>query len=127
MTTRFYPALHLGDFDTAPVALARVGVTGAAAELIVATLNGRPSEPAAFQAQFAGDEHVTAAQPLLVLVRTAAGSFGLYVGYFSLLSDTRAAALLKLSAALIDDVLTGEYEVPTIDAFPWDEPAEIRQ
>lgn len=124
---RFYPVLHLGDFETAAAALGSVGVTGAAAELVISSLVDRPNEPAAFQAQFSGDEHVTAAQPLLVVIQTATGSFGLYVGYFSMLSDTRAAALLKLSAAIIDDVLAGEYEMPTIDAFLWNELAEIPQ
>lgn len=123
MHDKYYPALHMGDFDDPHIALRSVGVTGHAADLCIAGMHGSAGEPAAYLANIEGEDENAASQPMLVMLPLECNRVGLYLGFFGLLADSREAALMLAIDGVVDATLAGEIvEPPSFDAFAWKQP-----
>jgi hypothetical protein len=128
MHEKYYPALHMGDFDDPHVALNSVGVTGHMAELLIAGMNDAPGELAAYLANLEGEEENAASQPMLVMLPLERNRVGLYLGFFGLLANSHDAALALAVEGVTDAALTGEIKGPlTFEAFQWKQPRRVLQ
>jgi hypothetical protein len=128
MHGKYYPALHMGDFDDLHVALRSVGVTGHAADLCIAGLCDSDGVPVAYMANLAGEDENLPSQPMLVMLPLEDNRVGLYLGFFGLLADSRDAALMLGVEGVIDAAAAGEFEEPpTFDAFAWNTPRRVLQ
>ncbi|QNB10898.1 hypothetical protein G5S35_04465 [Paraburkholderia tropica] len=128
MSGKFYPAVHMGNFDNPHSALHSVGVTGQGADLFIAGMDYALGEPVTQLVNIKGEEEDAAIHPMLVLLPLEHNRVGLYLGFFGLLADSREAALMLAARGLIDVALSGGFETPpTLDAFPWTEPRSAMQ
>ncbi|WP_322008276.1 hypothetical protein [Paraburkholderia tropica] len=126
MNEKFYPAVHMGNFDTPHSALHSVGVTGQIAELFITDMDYAIGEPVAYQVSIKGEEESAAIQPMLVLLPLEHNRVGLYLGFFGLLADSRDAAIMLAAHGIVEVALSGGFDTPpTLDAFPWKEPRSV--
>ena len=128
MEEKYYPAVLLGSFADGHAALRSGGISGHAADMIVASLDEMPGEPIAFQCAVDGEKYDEHAQTMVVLLPTKEGRVNLYLGFFGLLSDSREEALMTAVEAILDDALEGKFaEPPVFDAFQWRAPVRSLQ
>jgi hypothetical protein len=112
----FYPAILMGQFEDGRSALESVGITGHIADMWLAGFSKATSAPIAYRTTLF-DEYKSLTT-VLVLDPRDRESVRLCCGFVNLASDTEQAALINLSAHLVDDVLAGEIDPPTAFAYP---------
>ncbi|MFM0213743.1 hypothetical protein PQQ96_40880 [Paraburkholderia sediminicola] len=126
MEGKFYPATPLGEFDDIHAALESVGVRGHYADVIVAEMDSAATAPSAYRCAVNGEDGPD--DSALVIVPLEGDRVAIYLGFPSLLADSRDGALMLAAEALLDAALAGEFEEPpVINAFQWHAPRTVLQ